>query len=93
MNWRTSSYSGQGGGNCVEAASRNGEVLVRDTKARERGQVVTVDALAWSRFTEAVKASRLRVLTNRRAPVIRTVRWRVLVRCLSSFADLPYSVR
>lgn len=30
--WRTSSYSGSQGGNCVEVAGQDRRVLVRDTK-------------------------------------------------------------
>jgi Domain of unknown function (DUF397) len=32
--WRTSSHSGNGGGNCVEVADHGSRVLVKDTKAR-----------------------------------------------------------
>ena len=34
--WRKSSYSGNGGGNCVEVAGRGSRVLVRDTAGRGR---------------------------------------------------------
>jgi len=47
--WRKSSYSGNGGGNCVEAASAAGVVLVRDTADRA-GNVLAVPAVAWRRF-------------------------------------------
>lgn len=47
--WRKSSYSGNGGGNCVEAASDAGVVLVRDT-ADQAGVVLAVPAVAWRRF-------------------------------------------
>jgi Domain of unknown function (DUF397) len=47
--WRKSSYSDGNGGNCVETASRNGVVLVRDTKHRD-GAVLTIPADAWRRF-------------------------------------------
>jgi hypothetical protein len=42
--WRTSSYTGSGGGNCVEVGDQTGEgrVLVRDTKDR-RGPVLALD--------------------------------------------------
>ncbi|WP_300609255.1 DUF397 domain-containing protein [Trebonia sp.] len=53
--WRTSSYSGNNGGNCVEAGvARPGRVLVRDTKDRA-GAVLSVPAGAWRRFTSALK--------------------------------------
>ena len=52
--WRKSSYSNGDGGDCVELASGDGSILVRDTKAR------TMPALAftpetWSRFTACLK--------------------------------------
>jgi hypothetical protein len=47
--WRKSSYSDGNGGNCVETASRDGVVLVRDTKHRD-GAVLTILADAWRRF-------------------------------------------
>ena len=53
MNWRTSSYS-TGNGECVEAGSGEGAVLVRDTKARQ-GFTLAVSASAWSKFTSAIK--------------------------------------
>ena len=40
--WRKSSYSGNNGGNCVEAGSAPGAVLVRDTKQDEHGPVLPV---------------------------------------------------
>lgn len=30
--WRTSSYSGSGGGECIEVGASAGAVLIRDTK-------------------------------------------------------------
>ena len=47
--WRKSSYSDGNGGNCVETASRDGMVLVRDTKYRDSA-VLTIPAAAWRRF-------------------------------------------
>ena len=37
--WRTSSYSGTQGGNCVEVAGHDGMILVRDTKDHGHGHV------------------------------------------------------
>lgn len=53
MNWRTSGYS-LGNGECVEAGSAEGRVLVRDTKDRQ-GRTLTVSASAWTRFTSTIK--------------------------------------
>ena len=52
--WRTSSYSGNGGQNCVEAASDNGVVLVRDTTDRERGPVLRLTPRAFADFTARI---------------------------------------
>jgi hypothetical protein len=51
--WRTSSYSGGNGGNCVEVA-RNlpGVVAVRDSKD-PAGPVLVFPAAAWRAFTRA----------------------------------------
>ncbi|MEU7383920.1 MULTISPECIES: DUF397 domain-containing protein [unclassified Streptomyces] len=48
--WFKSSYSGGGGGNCVEVALRPGAVLVRDSKDADR-QELAVSPDAWSAFT------------------------------------------
>jgi len=53
--WRKSSYSGNGGGNCVEVASR-GQVLVRDSRDRA-GAVLRFPPTAWRRFADRVKRS------------------------------------
>jgi hypothetical protein len=39
--WRKTSYSGNGA-NCVEAGHVSGAVLIRDTKNRQGGPVLTV---------------------------------------------------
>lgn len=56
MSWRKSSYSGAAN-DCVEAASRDDAVLVRDTKNHGRGQVHSFTADEWRAFTATVKAS------------------------------------
>ena len=53
--WRKSSYSGNGGAQCVEAGQLPGAVLVRDTTQRGRGPVLQVTPADWSRFTSAVR--------------------------------------
>jgi hypothetical protein len=50
LNWRTASYSGNGGGNCVEVADAGRLVAVRDTKDRD-GATLAVSADAWVTFT------------------------------------------
>lgn len=54
--WRKSSYSNNGGANCVEVGARveNGAVLVRDTRNR-RGPVLRFSPAAWRRFAAQVK--------------------------------------
>ena len=50
--WRKSTYSGDTGGACVEAATAD-LVLVRDTTDRDGG-LLTFSGLAWSRFVEGL---------------------------------------
>jgi hypothetical protein len=52
--WRKSSYSDGNGGQCVEAASADGAVLVRDTANRDGG-TLAFSAEAWRVFTSALK--------------------------------------
>jgi hypothetical protein len=54
MNWRKSSYSGNGGGECVEVANAD-RVLVRDSKD-QAGPVLGFAADAWTGFTAALKS-------------------------------------
>jgi hypothetical protein len=56
LRWRKSSYSGNGGGNCVEVADHGNRVLVRDTKDRG-GAILRVSHETWRRFTDGVKRS------------------------------------
>jgi Domain of unknown function (DUF397) len=57
--WRKSSYSGNGGSDCVEVA-RNlpGTVLVRDSKDRN-GPKLAVSSHAWSAFVLGIKVGEL----------------------------------
>ena len=57
MNWRTSSYSSGNGGECVEVASPEGAVAVRDTKQNGTGPVLRFSPGAWRRFAGQVKRS------------------------------------
>jgi hypothetical protein len=54
MDWRKSTYSNANGGDCVETASEDGTVLVRDTTNRDRG-TLAFPADAWAAFTGSLK--------------------------------------
>ncbi|MET8231763.1 DUF397 domain-containing protein [Micromonospora sp. NPDC005298] len=52
--WRTSTRSGDNGGNCVEVATNlSGVVPVRDSKDR-RGPVLLFSPSAWAAFVASV---------------------------------------
>ena len=53
MDWRKSSFSGQNG-SCVETASGNGVILVRDT-ARRDGGTLDFTLAAWQQFTDSLR--------------------------------------
>ncbi|MEU2577971.1 DUF397 domain-containing protein [Streptomyces anulatus] len=54
--WRSSSYSNQEGGNCVQVADGfPGVVPVRDSK-NPHGPALVLPAAAWTAFVEAVAA-------------------------------------
>ena len=57
LRWRKSSYSGNGGGNCVEVADQAARVLVRDTKQDGAGPVLRFTPAVWLRFADEVKRS------------------------------------
>ena len=57
LNWRTTSYSSNGGGNCVEVADQTGCVLVRKTKDRT-GPVLRFSPAARRRFADRLKGGR-----------------------------------
>jgi hypothetical protein len=54
--WRKSTYSDGNGGQCVEAASGKGAVMVRDTTDRD-GATLAFTRDAWRAFTAHVKRS------------------------------------
>jgi hypothetical protein len=54
LRWRKSSHSGSNGGGCLEAASHDSHVLIRDTQNRT-GPVLCFPAAAWRRFTDHIK--------------------------------------
>ena len=51
--WCKSTYSSANGGDCVETASADCVILVRDTTNRD-GAVLTVTAEAWASFTASL---------------------------------------
>jgi Domain of unknown function (DUF397) len=53
-NWRKSSYSSNGGGECVETANAAGVVAVRDTADRDGG-ILIFTASAWAAFAASLK--------------------------------------
>lgn len=55
--WRKSSYSGNGGGDCVEVAHIQGGIVVRDTKDRT-GPMLGFAPETWRSFTDRVKSVR-----------------------------------
>jgi hypothetical protein len=57
LHWRKSSYSGNGGGSCVEVADHDSRVLVRDTKDHGHGPVLRFSPDVWRRFADRVKRS------------------------------------
>jgi len=53
--WRKSSYSGSGGGECIEVADAPGAVLVRDSKNPD-GPRLAFERQAWEAFAAKVKS-------------------------------------
>jgi hypothetical protein len=64
--WRKSTYSNGGGNACVETASGNGVVLVRDTTNRD-GSTLALSANVWQAFTSKIKSA-LRETPSRADP-------------------------
>jgi len=54
LSWRTSSYSGSNGGQCIEVAVP-GRVLVRDSKNPD-GARLGFSAQAWRKFAARIKS-------------------------------------
>jgi hypothetical protein len=52
--WRKSTYSSANGGQCLETAARNGEILIRDTTNRD-GVSLAISAATWQQFTSTLK--------------------------------------
>ena len=53
--WRKSTYSTNGGQDCIEAASVPGAVLIRDTKNNGHGPVLRLSFTAFAEFTTRVR--------------------------------------
>jgi hypothetical protein len=54
--WRKSSYSGNNGGNCVEAATAARKIAIRDSKD-PHGPVLAFTPKDWQRFADRIKAA------------------------------------
>jgi hypothetical protein len=54
LTWRTSSYSGSNGGNCIEVVATTDTVAVRDSKD-PHGPMLAFGPQDWKRFAEQVK--------------------------------------
>jgi len=54
--WRTSSYSGNNGGNCVEVGNAARVIAVRDSQD-PHGPVLAFDPEYWQQFTDQVKTT------------------------------------
>jgi len=52
--WRKSTYSDASGGQCVEVASKDASVLVRDTTNRDSGTLSFTSA-AWRMFADSLR--------------------------------------
>jgi hypothetical protein len=50
LRWFKSSYSGSGGGDCVEVAADHGAVYVRDSKVAGGGPMLRVSRGEWAAF-------------------------------------------
>lgn len=54
MDWRKSTYSEGNGGSCVETATADGAILVRDTTDRDGG-TLAFSAETWAAFTASLR--------------------------------------
>jgi Domain of unknown function (DUF397) len=55
ITWRTSSYSGNSGGQCVQVGAAARTIAVRDSKDL-RSAILAFTPRQWRRFTDRVKA-------------------------------------
>ncbi|AWK12291.1 DUF397 domain-containing protein [Streptomyces spongiicola] len=56
LRWFKSSYSGSGGGDCVEVAAGLDVVYVRDSKTADSGPVLRVGRGEWAAFVALTAA-------------------------------------
>jgi hypothetical protein len=54
--WRKSSYSDNGGAQCVETGQVPSAILIRDTTQHGHGPVLQVTPAAWRHLTTAIRA-------------------------------------
>jgi uncharacterized protein DUF397 len=54
MDWRKSTFSNANGGACLETASADGVILVRDTTNRDGG-TLSFSASAWASLVTSIK--------------------------------------
>jgi len=54
--WRTSTYSGDNGGTCIEVGTTGPTVAVRDSQDQD-GPQLAFAATAWQAFTNQLKAT------------------------------------
>jgi len=55
ITWRTSSYSGNNGGQCIEVGAAAPVIAVRDSKD-PHGPMLAFGPQDWQRFTDRIKA-------------------------------------
>ncbi|MEU9091683.1 DUF397 domain-containing protein [Streptomyces sp. NPDC048428] len=55
LSWFKSSYSGSGGGDCVEVAVAQSSVYVRDSKASGHGPALRVGRGEWAAFVSLAR--------------------------------------
>jgi hypothetical protein len=60
LTWRTSSYSGSNGGNCIQVATTSRAIAVRDSKD-PAGPILEFSSTRWRQFADRLKASQAAV--------------------------------
>ncbi len=57
LTWRRSTFSG--GTNCVEVATAEGAVYIRDSKSPDDGQVIATSRSSWQALLSSIRAGEL----------------------------------